>query len=321
MSQKNIVKRRFNIWTLLMIGACVYVISVIVLLRKFVQQKQSWWVFNDALLDYVAGTQHYELSKNGNIAPQKWSNCFNFDNKSIEWDPSNLQRFLSSHSNDVRIYVTTNHQRRSKITNHHCGLPFIEFLVSPTFYSIEGQYFDRSQCENFSPQCLFDDLANLYDYIYRTQRNESTKWVIVFQDDIQMCPGLFKYLLQIIEQDTALIGRTANQVVLGQGETGVLTRMEHIPQYVDWLRTADYRSTDFGLMTTYSDATKYGVYWTLYNMVWHERTSNRLHSTMDHPHLRDQFTCSAFARLHFKKARFVNISYIDPYTMHVKRMN
>merc|ERR1712154_691586 len=77
---------------------------------------------------------------------------------------------------------------------------------------------------------------NLFKLIY--QHNQELidqnilKWIVLFEDDVQLCPGTPEYILNL--QNASDI----NYMHLSRGNVGTMVRPKFIPKYIELMKEA-----------------------------------------------------------------------------------
>eukprot|EP01084_Bolivina_argentea_P262176 443302_1 len=148
-------------------------------------------------------------------------------------------------TNKLKIF-TMHYMRYPTLYEYKCKIPMTSLHVSESNYFIDSQFYHRNHNRNnvlVQDFCLFYDIYFLYNYIYKTYFNTTSKWALILEDDITLCPSIINVLLNVMN-DTYIYdyeihnyprNKTIDCIYLGHGNTGTLLRISFIPKIVQYI--------------------------------------------------------------------------------------
>ena len=252
----------------------------------------------------------------------QWRTCFDFSwqqssqkqsfAKTMPYSTKALHDLVTvSH---VPMFVLATAMRPPKLSSEVCSLPFITMVTADHNYTVDGNVYDRDTQNCWDPNVQerpFNMLCQRYDFAWQLDfakthaESVGSEWILLFEDDVSFCPGLFEYVGRMMHREDT------NIVFLSRGQLGMLVRVSFIERYIQLIYPdADEKNPKpVDAKLTYAGKEE-GVLWTKINMVFHPRKSP---STLDHIYDSDR-SCYELGT-HRTGNKY--IPFVDPVTMAV----
>ncbi len=124
---------------------------------------------------------------------------------------------------ELIIFSQTSSKRYAVINSSNCNFFIDSIYMSSKFYNVNNEIIKRN-CEKYNHICQAEDW--IMDLSYLFFKNKRTKFFLILEDDVKLCPYLFEFAYNVTKLDETL---PINLVFLGSGSTGFLIKRNFIP--------------------------------------------------------------------------------------------
>ena len=213
------------------------VVLTIALLSNFRMLYRDTGKGQDEGVDYL---QNFQLAEDEAM----WRSCWaKQENMTFDQDDTESPYPMFVFSASVRSSTL-----RTETCGRKQGHTFYQMVTGlKHYYFPETSQFGERKCSGFSPGCHSRDIQYWLSKIYDFTAKTNPEYVILVEDDIFFCKGIFTFVRRVIEH------HQPHLVYLANGFTAVLMQREFVPTVLDFLESNPGGPGDLWLYTHLSD--------------------------------------------------------------------